>query len=101
MMPVFMAGSVAALEAEEKALQDTMLKLRYAQGAHGRGAAGPRARRRLWLALTCARRVAHVESYLGLVEVGVGLIPGAGGLLYGARRSRRAGACANAPLLRF
>jgi 3-hydroxyacyl-CoA dehydrogenase len=37
--------------------------------------------------VSCARRVAHFESYIGLVEVGVGLIPGAGGLLYGARRA--------------
>jgi len=34
-----------------------------------------------------ARRVAHMESYIGLVEVGVGLIPGAGGLTYIARRA--------------
>jgi 3-hydroxyacyl-CoA dehydrogenase len=39
------------------------------------------------LALACAKRVAHLESYMGLVEVGVGLVPGAGGLLFGARRA--------------
>jgi hypothetical protein len=39
------------------------------------------------LALACAKRVAHLESYVGLVEVGVGLVPGGGGLLYGARRA--------------
>ena len=31
--------------------------------------------------------MAHLESYIGLVEVGVGLIPGGGGLAYGARRA--------------
>jgi len=31
--------------------------------------------------------VAHMESYIGLVEVGVGLVPGAGGLTYIARRA--------------
>ena len=39
------------------------------------------------LAVYSARRVAHMESYIGLVEVGVGLIPGAGGLTYIARRA--------------
>jgi 3-hydroxyacyl-CoA dehydrogenase len=34
-----------------------------------------------------ARRVAAMESYIGLVEVGVGLVPGAGGLTYIARRA--------------
>ncbi|RIX72622.1 3-hydroxyacyl-CoA dehydrogenase, partial [Acidovorax cavernicola] len=29
----------------------------------------------------------HMESYIGLVEVGVGLVPGAGGLTYIARRA--------------
>jgi len=39
------------------------------------------------LAVCCARRVAAMESYIGLVEVGVGLVPGAGGLTYIARRA--------------
>jgi 3-hydroxyacyl-CoA dehydrogenase len=39
------------------------------------------------MAVYSARRVAHMESYIGLVEVGVGLVPGAGGLTYIARRA--------------
>ena len=39
------------------------------------------------LAVYSARRVAAMESYIGLVEVGVGLVPGAGGLTYIARRA--------------
>ena len=39
------------------------------------------------LAVHAARRVAAMESYMGLVEVGVGLVPGAGGLTYIARRA--------------
>lgn len=31
------------------------------------------------LALHCDARVAHIESYMGLVEAGVGLLPGGGG----------------------
>ena len=34
-----------------------------------------------------SKRVVAMESYIGLVEVGVGLIPGAGGLTYIARRA--------------
>src|SRR6185369_13981266 len=39
------------------------------------------------LGLYSAKRVAAMESYIGLVEVGVGLVPGAGGLTYIARRA--------------
>jgi 3-hydroxyacyl-CoA dehydrogenase len=54
------------------------------------------------LALYCARRVAAFETYMGLVEVGVGLIPGGGGLTYGARRAAElARAAPGAPLLEF
>jgi 3-hydroxyacyl-CoA dehydrogenase len=42
------------------------------------------------LALHCAKRVANIESYIGLVEVGVGLIPGGGGLKEGAVRGAQA-----------
>jgi 3-hydroxyacyl-CoA dehydrogenase len=50
----------------------------------------------------CARRVAHLESYIGLVEVGVGLVPGGGGLAYGARRAAEENALApDANLLDF
>jgi 3-hydroxyacyl-CoA dehydrogenase len=38
------------------------------------------------LALHATKRVAHLESYIGLVEIGVGLVPGAGGLKEGALR---------------
>ncbi|MFU8831656.1 MAG: 3-hydroxyacyl-CoA dehydrogenase/enoyl-CoA hydratase family protein [Wenzhouxiangella sp.] len=34
----------------------------------------------LELAMHASRRVAHLESYMGLVEAGVGLVPGGGGL---------------------
>jgi 3-hydroxyacyl-CoA dehydrogenase len=48
------------------------------------------------LAVHCTRRVAHMESYVGLVEVGVGLIPGGGGLAYIARRAAEMAAAGNA-----
>jgi len=40
--------------------------------------------------LHCSRRVANLESYIGLVEVGVGLIPAGGGLKEGALRAAQA-----------
>jgi 3-hydroxyacyl-CoA dehydrogenase len=102
MMPVFMSGGVGALEAEQKALQDALLALRYSQVPTLAAVSGLALGGGCELALACARRVAHVESYMGLVEVGVGLIPGAGGLLYGARRAAEEQALApDVPLLGF
>ncbi|MFM8609326.1 MAG: 3-hydroxyacyl-CoA dehydrogenase/enoyl-CoA hydratase family protein [Burkholderiaceae bacterium] len=87
MLPAYVAVGVAAVQDAEQHLQQTMLRLRYAQvpvvaGIHGMALGGG-----CELAVHCARRVAHMESYIGLVEVGVGLVPGAGGLAYIARRA--------------
>jgi 3-hydroxyacyl-CoA dehydrogenase len=64
-----------------------MLGLRYAQVPTVAAVSGLALGGGCELALYCARRVANLESYIGLVEVGVGLIPGGGGLAYGARRA--------------
>ncbi len=87
MMPAFMAGGGKAIAPFEKQLQDFMLSLRYANvptvaAMHGLALGGG-----CELAVHAARRVAAMESYVGLVEVGVGLIPGGGGLAYLARRA--------------
>ena len=87
MMPAFMSGGGKAIAPFEKQLQDFMLSLRYSNvptvaGMHGLALGGG-----CELAVHCARRVAAMESYVGLVEVGVGLIPGGGGLAYLARRA--------------
>jgi 3-hydroxyacyl-CoA dehydrogenase len=87
MLPLFMSGGVKALEPVEKALQDAMLRLRYAQVPTVAAVAGMALGGGCELAIHCAKRVASLESYIGLVEVGVGLIPGGGGLAYGARRA--------------
>jgi 3-hydroxyacyl-CoA dehydrogenase len=87
MLPVFLSGGVAALEHEERALQEAMLQLRYAQVPTLAAVSGLALGGGCELALACAKRVAHFESYMGLVEAGVGLVPGAGGLLFGARRA--------------
>jgi 3-hydroxyacyl-CoA dehydrogenase len=78
---------VAAIEDVEAELQRVMLKLRYAQVPTIAAVRGMALGGGCELAVHCAKRVAHMESYIGLVEVGVGLIPGAGGLTYIARRA--------------
>lgn len=86
-MPAFVVGGADAIDSIEGELQNLMMRLRYAQvpvvsAIHGMALGGG-----CELAVYSARRVAHMESYIGLVEVGVGLIPGAGGLTYIARRA--------------
>nr|WP_312371302.1 3-hydroxyacyl-CoA dehydrogenase NAD-binding domain-containing protein [Delftia acidovorans] len=86
-MPAFVIGGADAIESMEQELQNLMLRIRYAQvpvvaAIHGMALGGG-----CELAVYSARRVAHMESYIGLVEVGVGLVPGAGGLTYIARRA--------------
>jgi len=87
MMPAFMSGGGKAVAPFEKALQDFMLSLRYSNvpsvaAVHGLALGGG-----CELAVHASKRVAAMESYVGLVEVGVGLIPGGGGLAYLARRA--------------
>ncbi|WP_287965977.1 3-hydroxyacyl-CoA dehydrogenase/enoyl-CoA hydratase family protein, partial [Diaphorobacter sp.] len=76
-MPAYVVAGIAAIEGVEHELQNLMLRLRYAQvpvvsAIHGMALGGG-----CELAVHSARRVAHMESYIGLVEVGVGLVPGA------------------------
>ncbi len=87
MLPVFMSGGVAAIGSEIAKLQDAMLALRHAQVPTVAAVAGMALGGGCEMALYCARRVAALETYLGLVEVGVGLLPAGGGLTYGARRA--------------
>ena len=95
LMPVFMKMGSKGIAPEEKKLQDAMLALRYANVPVVAAMRGLALGGGCELAIHCARRVAHVESYVGLVEVGVGLIPGAGGLTYIARRAAEMAAAGN------
>ncbi len=87
MLPAFMAVGVAAIEDAEQHLQQTLLRLRYAAVPVVSAIRGLALGGGCELAVHSARRVAAMESYIGLVEVGVGLVPGAGGLTYIARRA--------------
>ena len=87
LLPVFMKLGAKGIAPEEKKLQDAMLRIRYAQVPVVAAMRGLALGGGCELAVHCARRVAHLESYIGLVEVGVGLLPGGGGLAYIARRA--------------
>ncbi|MEW6705090.1 MAG: 3-hydroxyacyl-CoA dehydrogenase/enoyl-CoA hydratase family protein [Pseudomonadota bacterium] len=87
LMPVFMSKGSKGIAPEEKKLQDAMLRIRYANVPVVAALRGIALGGGCELAVHCAKRVAAMESYVGLVEVGVGLIPGGGGLAYIARRA--------------
>ncbi|MDI1245976.1 MAG: 3-hydroxyacyl-CoA dehydrogenase/enoyl-CoA hydratase family protein [Rhodoferax sp.] len=87
MLPAFMTGGVKAIEAAEYEMQQAMLKLRYANVPVVSAVRGLALGGGCELAAYSARRVVAMESYMGLVEVGVGLVPGGGGLAYIARRA--------------
>jgi 3-hydroxyacyl-CoA dehydrogenase len=103
LMPVFMKSGAKGINPEMKKFQDFMIRLRYAQVPVVAAVRGIALGGGCELAAYCARRVATMESYMGLVEVGVGLVPGAGGLAYIARRASEMAAAgnANADIMKF
>jgi 3-hydroxyacyl-CoA dehydrogenase len=94
LMPVFMKLGAKGIAPEEKKLQDMMLRIRYANIPVVAAIRGIALGGGCEIAVHCAARVAAMESYVGLVEVGVGLVPGGGGLTYVARRAAEAAAAA-------
>jgi 3-hydroxyacyl-CoA dehydrogenase len=96
LMPVFMKLGAKGIAPEEKRLQDAMLRVRYAQVPVVAAIRGIALGGGCELLVHCAKRVAAMESYIGLVEVGVGLLPGGGGLTYIARRAAEMANAANA-----
>ncbi len=102
LMPVFMKLGAKGIAPEEKKLQDMMLRFRYATVPTVAAMRGIALGGGCELAVHCSQRVAAMETYVGLVEVGVGLVPGGGGLTYIARRAAEKGAAAPAvDLLHF
>ncbi|MGY4830715.1 3-hydroxyacyl-CoA dehydrogenase/enoyl-CoA hydratase family protein [Sphaerotilaceae bacterium SBD11-9] len=103
LMPVFMKSGAKGIAPEEKKLQDAMLRIRYASVPVVSAVRGIALGGGCELAVYSAKRVVAMESYMGLVEVGVGLIPGGGGLTYIARRAAEMATAgnANADVLKF
>jgi 3-hydroxyacyl-CoA dehydrogenase len=87
MLPLFMSGGVAAIEPEVAKLQQAFQAMKYANVPVVAAVAGLALGGGCELALHAAKRVASIESYIGLVEVGVGLIPAGGGLKEAALRA--------------
>ena len=87
MLPAYMMGGVNAIDGAEAEMQQAMLKLRYSNVPVVSAVRGLALGGGCELAVYSSKRVAAMESYIGLVEVGVGLVPGAGGLTYIARRA--------------
>ena len=87
LLPVFMKMGSKGIAPEIKKLQDLVLKMRYAAVPVVAAVRGLALGGGCELAVYTSRRVAAMESYIGLVEVGVGLLPAGGGLTYIARRA--------------
>ncbi|MEK8031801.1 3-hydroxyacyl-CoA dehydrogenase/enoyl-CoA hydratase family protein [Ideonella sp. DXS29W] len=87
LMPVFMKSGSKGIAPEVKKLQDALLRVRYANVPVVAAMRGIALGGGCEIAVACAKRVAAMETYVGLVEVGVGLLPGGGGLTYIARRA--------------
>jgi 3-hydroxyacyl-CoA dehydrogenase len=102
MVPAFMQGGAKAIAGLVAQLQEAMLRLRYAQVPTIAAVSGIALGGGLELALHCARRVVALESYMGLPEIGLGLLPAGGGLTHGARSAAEEnGAAPDAYLLHF
>ncbi len=87
MLPLFMSGGVKAIEPAVAQLQQAHLALKYANVPVVAAVAGLALGGGCELMLHASKRVASIESYIGLVEVGVGLIPAGGGLKEAAVRA--------------
>jgi 3-hydroxyacyl-CoA dehydrogenase len=87
MLPLFMSGGVKAIEPEVARLQNALHGLKYANVPVVAAVAGLALGGGCELMLHAAKRVASIESYIGLVEVGVGLVPSGGGLKEAAARA--------------
>ncbi len=90
LLPKFMAGGVNNVEPVVAQFQRTMQRLKYAQVPVISAIAGLALGGGCELAMHSAKRVAHFESYIGLVEVGVGILPAGGGLKETAVRAAQA-----------
>lgn len=89
MLPTFMAGGAKALDPFVARFQNTLMRVKYANVPVVAAVAGLALGGGCELLMHASRRVVALESYVGLVEVGVGLVPAGGGLKEIALRSAR------------
>jgi 3-hydroxyacyl-CoA dehydrogenase len=89
MLPAFMAGGAKAIDPIVHKLQQAHQRIKYANVPVVAAVAGLALGGGCELMLHVAKRVAALESYVGLVEVGVGLVPAGGGLKEIAVRAAR------------
>jgi 3-hydroxyacyl-CoA dehydrogenase len=87
MLPLFMSGGGKAIGPEVAKLQQAHQSLKYASVPVVAAVSGLALGGGAELMMHAARRVVALESYIGLVEVGVGLIPAGGGLKEAAVRA--------------
>ena len=80
MLPVFMMGGVTAIEPVVANFQRAQIRIKYASVPVVAAVGGLALGGGCELMMHASRRVALLESYAGLVEVGVGLLPAGGGL---------------------
>jgi 3-hydroxyacyl-CoA dehydrogenase len=73
------AGGFAAIEHSVKEMQDALMSVRFCSKPVVTAPAGRTLGGGAEVSMTGARTAAAAETYMGLVEVGVGLVPGAGG----------------------
>ena len=90
-MPLFMKGGAAAVEPFVAEFQNTAMRIKYAQVPVVAAMAGLALGGGCEFPMHCAHRVAHLETYIGLVELGVGIVPAGGGLKEAAVRAAQAG----------
>ncbi|WP_426191955.1 3-hydroxyacyl-CoA dehydrogenase/enoyl-CoA hydratase family protein [Massilia sp. DWR3-1-1] len=86
-LPLFMQGGAKAMEPGIKGLQNAFMAMKYSNVPVVAAVAGLALGGGCEMALHASKRVASIESYIGLVEVGVGLIPAGGGLKEAAARA--------------
>jgi len=86
-LPMVMKSGPSGVEPFVKLFQDTMMRVKYSQVPVVAAVSGVALGGGCELVLQSARRVAAMESYIGLVEVGVGLLPAGGGLKEAAIRA--------------
>ena len=98
-LPLFMQGGAKAMEPGIKLLQNTFMAMKYSNVPVVAAVAGLALGGGCEMALHASKRVASIESYIGLVEVGVGLIPAGGGLKEAAARA--AGEAKGSDILHF